>query len=87
MDAARIPDEEVVYRRVPFTPPWFENDAVTTANFKLDKRRGDLGISIYRKTVVTVDDVLSKPGAIPGSLVTQATVGAIRGLRNGKANS
>jgi hypothetical protein len=88
VDAARISDDEVVYCRIPRATPWFEEpDEVSTANFKLDRRRGDLGLSIYRAAIVTVDEVLAKPDAIPGSLVTQATVGQIRHLRNGKGDS
>lgn len=85
MDAQELSDDEVVYCRIPRSTPWFEEpDQVTTANFKLDRRRGDLGLSAYRASVVTIHEVLAKPGAIPGSLVTHATVGEIRDLRNGK---
>jgi hypothetical protein len=65
--------------------PWFEEpDEITTANFKLDRRRGDLGLSVYRASVVTSYEVLAKPGAISGSLLIHATVAEIRALRNGK---
>ena len=85
MDADRVSDEEVVYRRVPSTLPWLEPpDRVTTANFKLDQRRSEQGLSVYRQAVVTIDDVLAKPDAIPGSHVARATVGAIRALCNGR---
>jgi hypothetical protein len=84
VDAGRLADDEIVYCRIPRSAPWFEEpDQVTSVNFKLDRRRGDLGISVYRAAVVTADEVLAKPDAIPRSLVTQATVGANRALRNG----
>lgn len=87
MDAVRLSDDEVIYCRIPRASPWFEEpDAVSTANFKLDHRRGDLGLSIYRGSIVSVDEVLAKPEAIPGSLVVMATVGGIRALRNGKGD-
>lgn len=81
----RIEDDEVVYRRVPPTRPWFEPpDQISTANFKLDLRRGESGLSVYRASVVSAQDVLSKPDAIPGSRITQARVGDIRQLPNDK---
>jgi hypothetical protein len=81
----RIDDDELVYLRVPPVTPWFEPpDQVSTANFKLDQRRGDLGLSVYRASVVRPQDVLAKPDAIPGSRVTQARVGDIRALVNGQ---
>jgi hypothetical protein len=84
VDAGRIADDEAVYCRIPRSAPWFqEPDEVTSANFKLDRRRGDLGISVYRSTVVTPQQVLEKPDAIAGSLIVEAPVGAIRRLCNG----
>jgi len=75
----------VVYRRIPPTIHWFEPpDRVTSANFKLNRGRGDLGLSVYRRSVVTAQQVLEKPDAIPGSRVTQAKVGDIRTLMNGQ---
>jgi hypothetical protein len=88
VDAIRISDDEIVYCRIPRGSPWFEEpDVITTANFKLDRRRGDLGLSVYRAAIVTIEQVLSKPGTIPDSLVAQTTVGAIRALRNGAGES
>jgi hypothetical protein len=85
VDAARISDDEIVYRRVPRAAPWFEDpDQITTANFKLERRRGDLGLSVYRAAIVTAQQVLAKIEASAGSLVTAATVGDIRGLCNGR---
>jgi hypothetical protein len=81
----RIDDDELVYLRVPSVTPWLEPpDQVSTANFKLDQRRGDLGLSVYRASVVRPQDVLAKPDAIPGSRLTQARVGDIRALVNGQ---
>jgi len=83
VEGDRIEDEEVVYLRVPPMAHWFEPpDHVTTANFKLDDRRGDLGLSVYRQSNVTVEQVLAKADAIPESRVASATVGEIRRLKN-----
>ena len=81
----RIADEEVVYLRIPDSSPWFESpDRITTANFKLSRKRGDLGLSVYRNKIVSLDDVIAKPGATPGCFLTAATVGDIRGLTDGR---
>ncbi len=84
MDYDHIDDDEIIYRRIPRSSPWFENNSVTSASFGLDRRRGERGLSVYRKRVVSAHDVLAKPDAIPGSLIAEARVGAIRGLANGK---
>lgn len=85
MPETRLADDELVFRRIPSAQPWFEEpDRVTSANFKLDRRRNEQGISVYRRAVVTAEQVLAMPDATPGSFVVAATVGAIRGLRNGK---
>lgn len=80
----RIPDEEIVYRRIPPSLPFFEDpDRITTQSFKLDRRRGDWGLSVYRATVVTSQDVLAKPEAVEGSHIASASVGDIRNLVGG----
>lgn len=85
MPVDRIDDDELVYRRVPPVTPWFEPpDQVSTANFKLDQRHGELGLSVYRASVVSAQEVLAKSDAIPGSHVTRARVGDIRALVNGQ---
>lgn len=87
MDPRPLSDDELVYCRIPPTEPWFEPpDRISTANFKLDHRRADLGISVYRAAVVTAEQVRAKPEAILGSLITQATVAEIRALKNGKGD-
>lgn len=84
MPGERIADEEIVYRRIPPTLPFFEDpDRVTSANFKLDERKRELGLSVYRASIVTALDVLTRPDAIPGSRLAEASVGAIRKLRAG----
>lgn len=36
MQHQRIPDEEILFRRIPPTTPWFEPpDRISTVNFKL----------------------------------------------------
>lgn len=83
MPADRLADDDRVYRRIPRAAPWFEEPAtITSANFKLDRRRGDLGLSVYRSSVVTAADVLAKPAATPDSFVVSARVGDIRALCN-----
>jgi hypothetical protein len=80
-----IADVEVVYRRIPRATDWFEEpDKITTANLKLDHRRNDLGVSVYRAQIVTPEQVLTKPDATPHSLLASAVVADIRALRNGK---
>lgn len=83
MCGQRLSDDEVVYRRIPRATHWFEEpDKITSANFKLDQRIQETGVSVYRGSVVNATEVLSKPDAIPGSLVAVATVGEIRRLEN-----
>ncbi|HUY36911.1 MAG TPA: hypothetical protein VMV69_29600 [Pirellulales bacterium] len=85
MDAARISDDEIVYRRIPCAAPWFEDpEQITTANFKLNRRRGDLGLSVYRAAMVTPEEALAKANAAADSLVAAANVGDIRALCNGR---
>jgi hypothetical protein len=79
-----LSDDELVYRRIPRTSAWFEEpDKITTANFKLDRRRQEFGVSVYRASIVTAEQVLAQPAAMEGSLVASATIGAIRNLRSG----
>jgi hypothetical protein len=84
MSDGRIADDEIVYRRIPPVMPFFEEpDRITSANFKLDHREGELGLSVYRASQVTADDVLRMPNAVPGSRIVAATVGDIRALKGG----
>ena len=83
MSKRTIADDEVLYRRIPPVLPWFEPpDRFTSANFKL--RDNELGLSVYRASIVDVATVLSKPEAIADSKVAQATAAQIRAARNGK---
>lgn len=83
----RIADEEIVYLRIPDGSPWREPpNRITSANFKLNHKRGDLGLSVYRDIVVTSADVLAKPGVTPGCFLAAATVGKIRELKDGAGN-
>lgn len=85
MAEERLSDDEIVFRRIPPTQPWFEPpNHISTANFKLNARENELGLSVYRKAVVSAAEVLAKPDAIPGSLIVQCTIGEIRALKNGK---
>ena len=84
MSVGRISDDETVYRRIPPVLPFFEEpDRVTTQNFKLDRRRNEVGLSVYRSSVVSATDVLQKPDAIAGSRIVAARVGDIRELVGG----
>lgn len=83
MPEQRIDDDEIVYRRVPPTSPWMEEeDRVTTANFKLNRKRGELGLSVYRSRIISMEDVLQHEDAIRGSRIAQAMVRDIRNLKN-----
>ena len=74
-----IPDDERLFRRIPPGTRWFAPpDRLTSSNFRL--REGEQGISVYRARVVSAEDVLKKPGVMPGSFLTEATAGAIRQL-------
>ncbi|MFH1921741.1 MAG: hypothetical protein ABIP48_17900 [Planctomycetota bacterium] len=74
-----IPDDELLFRRIPPGTRWFAPpDRLTSSNFRL--REGEEGISVYRARVVSADNVLKKPGVIPGSFLTETTAGAIRRL-------
>jgi hypothetical protein len=82
---APLSDDEIVFRRIPASHPWFEPpDRISTANYKLDSRRNEQGLSVYRNDVVSADEVLTRPEAVPGSFLTFAKVGDIRSLKNGK---
>ncbi len=81
-----IPDDEVVFRRIPSSAPWFEPpDSISSANFKL--ARNELGKSVYRAKIVTGAEVLAQPDAKPDSFLVQATVGDIRRLTNARGQS
>lgn len=85
MCSERILDEEVICRRIPPSKPWFEPpNRVSTANYKLDRRQYELGLSVYRLAIVSESAVLEMPDAIPGSRIAITTVGEIRRLVNGK---
>jgi len=80
-----IADDEVLYRRVPSKPPWFQPpDRISSYTFKL--RKGDLGLSVYRKQEVSAEAVLSDPRSLPGSFLVQATAGEVRSLGNAKGD-
>jgi hypothetical protein len=82
-----IGDDEIVYRRVPRNPPFHTpSEWLSTANFSLDSRRNELGVSVYRKRYRSARDILSDPSAIPGSFVVGAAVGDIRRLTDGLGN-
>ncbi len=79
-----VDGDEVVYRRVPSEPPFHTpKDWLSTANFDLDSRRNELGISVYRSNYRSVEEVLAAPDALPGSFIVSAMVREIRNLKNG----
>ncbi|MBN1590107.1 MAG: hypothetical protein JW888_11375 [Pirellulales bacterium] len=85
MSHGQIADDEVLYRRIPPGKSWFQPpDRISSFNFKL--RSDELGVSVYRAAALTVQEVLKKPEAIPGSGVAVATAGQIRALQNGKGD-
>jgi len=78
-----VSDDEVLMCRIPPGTPWFEPpDRLTSANFKLNKRQNEQGLSVYRRSILDEQVVLQKPEAIPGSFVVTATAGEIRNLTN-----
>ena len=84
MSDGRVSDDEIVYRRIPPVLPFFEEpDRVTSQNFKLDRRRNEIGLSVYRSSVVTPTQVLQRPDAVPDSRIVAARVGDIRNLQSG----
>lgn len=81
--ARAIGDDEVLYRRIPPGEKWLEPpDRLTTANFKLNRKRNELGLSVYRRAVVSAREVLDSGAAIPGSRLASATAGQVRALTN-----
>jgi hypothetical protein len=73
------PDDELLFRRIPPGTRWFvPPDRITSSNFKL--REDEEGISVHRALLASVEDVLTKWGAMPGSFLTAATVGQVRSL-------
>ena len=83
MSDGHIPDDEVLYRRIPPGENWFQPpDRINSTNFKL--RDGEMGVSVYRERIIDATGVLGKPQAIPGSRIAAATVGQIRAAKNGK---
>lgn len=86
-DETPIDDDEVVYRRIPPEPPFHKPENwLTTANFKLDHRRSEQGLSVYRSRIRSLEQVLDDPIAVPNSFAVRATVGEIRRLANGKGD-
>ena len=87
MSDGQLSDDEIVFRRIPPGIDFFtEPDRVSTNNFRLDRKRGDVGLSVYRKSIVSANEVLNKPDAVPGSRLTLARVGDIRALHGGDGN-
>ena len=81
--ATPIADDEILLRRIPPGTNWLEPpDRITSKNFKLDRRRGELGISVYRQAVVGPQELLARPGVSPGTVVYRATAGEVRALSN-----
>ena len=79
-----IEDDEIVYRRVPRQPPFHTPEEwLSTANFSVDLRRHEMGISVYRSRYQSAQDVLRHPAAVPGSFLVSARVGEIRLLKDG----
>ena len=85
MSDSTIGDDEVLYRRIPPGNDWLEPpDRISSLNFK--RRRDERGLSVYRASVVSAQQVLDKPGALAGSRVAQATAGQIRGARDAQGD-
>jgi hypothetical protein len=78
-----VSDDELVMRRVPPGSQWFEPpDRLNSSNFKLQSKKKERGLSVYRSSIVTESTVLEKSDALPGSFVVTATAGEIRRFTN-----
>jgi hypothetical protein len=79
-----VADDEVLMRRIPPGSTWFEPpDRLTSANFKLQLKKHELGVSVYCQSIVSEVDLLASPDSIPGSFVVTATAGDVRRLTSG----
>jgi hypothetical protein len=78
-----VADDEILLRRIPPGDEWFEPpDRITSKNFKLDRRRGERGVSVYRQSIVDAQELLSRPGVVPGTRLYCAMASEIRSLTN-----
>ena len=85
MSPQRLPDDEVVYRRIPPGESYIlPSGRISSGNFKLDA--DEQGLSVYLASLVSVAEVLRKPDALPNSTVASVTVGQIRGLQDASGN-
>jgi hypothetical protein len=76
-----LADDEIVYRRIPPGEAWLDTSGrITSGNFKLRHKAGEVGVSVYRASQVTPTELLARPEAIRGSRLASATVGDIRRL-------
>lgn len=83
MPERMIAHDEILFLRIPPTPPWFVlPDHITSANYKLGK--DEKGLSVYRERIVSAGDVLTKPGVPSGCVLVRTTAGEVRSLKNGK---
>lgn len=83
MSGTELGDDELVYRRIPPGSQWLEPpDRISSFNFKL--RKDENGVSVFRASVLTPQQVLTLPEAIPDSMIAMARVGDIRELKDGK---
>lgn len=83
MSDRRIADDEVLYRCIRSGASWFEPpERMTSANFKL--RDGELGISVYRASVVNIVDAQRR---LEQCGVAQTTAGQIRAALDGNGKS
>lgn len=78
-----LADDETVFRRIPrweshFSPPNY----VTSANFKLNLKAHEEGISVYMASLRTPESVLAVAELPSGSFLLRAMVKDIRNLRN-----
>lgn len=74
-----LDDDEIVYRRIPPGQHWLQPPhRITSANFKL--KAGEQGLSVYRASIVTPQQVLQRPGVGKGFRIAKARVGDIRTL-------
>lgn len=79
-----VDDDEVVYRLIQPYPSWFEPpDTINSSSFKLEKKKNEIGLSVFRASMATPDDVRSFCKADDSYHVAGALVRDIRNAVKG----
>lgn len=79
-----IEDDEIVYRLIQPFPDWFEPpETIYSSCFRLRKTLNEIGISVFRASIATPDDVRWYRNADESYPVAGASVRDIRNAENG----